>query len=498
VGEHAVVIVGGGPTGMMLAGELTLAGVNAVIIERRPTRDVVGSRAGGFHSRSIEILDQRGIADRFLAEGQIAQTARFGDTVLDIGDFPTRHPYGLGLWQNHIERIMAGWVDELGVLIHRSRAVTGLAQDDGGVEVHLASGETMRAAYLVGADGGRSVVRREAGIAFEGWDATRSHLIAEAEITEEHPLGIRHDDIGIHGLSRVAYEIRDGEVVYADEGPVRVMVTEEHVGPATQPTLDDLRAALTRVYGTDFGVTNPTWLSRFTDATRQAAAYRAGRVLLAGDAAHVHAPAGGQGIGLGLQDAVNLGWKLALVVKGAAGETLLDTYHAERHPVGARILEHTMAQSMLQRGDARSLALRHTIEDLLTVDGARRKIAATIHGLDIRYDVGDGHPLLGRRMPDLDLATETGPVRAYSLLHRAEPTLLNLAGLDLDAAPWADRVQVVDARYDGTWELPVLGAVPAPGGVLIRPDGHVAWVGEDSGAGLSDALTRWFGPPATA
>jgi 3-(3-hydroxy-phenyl)propionate hydroxylase len=439
VREYGVVIVGGGPTGMMLAGELMLAGVDVAIIERRPTPELVGSRGGGFHSRTIEILDQRGVADRFFAEGQIAQTARFGGTVLDISDFPTRHPYGLGLWQNHIERIMAGWVDELGVLIHRGREVTGFTQDDGGVAVHLASGETMRAAYLVGADGGRSVIRRAAGIAFEGWDATRSHVIADAEITEEHPLGIRHDEIGIHGLSRVDYEIRDGKAVYADEGPVRVMVTEEHVGLATEPTLDDLRAALTRVYGTDFGVHNPTWLSRFTDATRQAAAYRDRRVLLAGDAAHIHHPSGGQGIGLGVQDAVNLGWKLAQVVRGTSPDSLLDTHHAERHPTDARMLRYTMAQSVLQWPGPRVAALNDAVGDLMTVDGACTRIAAQIHGLDVRYDLGDGHPLLGRRMPDLDVVTASGPTRVYALLHRARPVLLNLAGVGLDVAPWADR-----------------------------------------------------------
>lgn len=492
-----MVIVGGGPTGMMLAAELTLAGVDVAIIERRPTPELVGSRGGGFHSRTIEILDQRGIADRFLAAGQIAQTARFGATSLDISDFPTRHPYGLGLWQNHIERIMAGWVDELGVLIHRGGDVTGFAQDDGGVTIRLASGDTMRAGYLVGADGGRSVIRRTAGVAFEGWDATRSHLIAEAEITEEHPTGIRHDEIGIHGLSRIEYEIRDGEVVYADEGPVRIMVTEEEVGPATEPTLDDLRAALIRVYGTDFGVHDPTWLSRFTDATRQAAAYRDRRVLLAGDAAHIHHPSGGQGIGLGIQDAVNLGWKLAQVVRGTSPDSLLDTYHDERHPADARMLRHTMAQSVLQWPGSRVAALNDAIDGLMT-DGARTKIAAQIHGLDVRYDLGEGHPLLGRRMPDLDIVTASGPTRVYALLHRAQPLLLDFGGVGPAAAPWAGRVQSVDARYDGVWDLPVLGAVAAPSAVLIRPDGYVAWAGDGSDSGVENALTTWFGSAAAA
>ena len=509
--DCAVVIVGAGPTGMMLAGELMLAGVDVAIVERRPTAELIGSRAGGFHSRTIEILDQRGIADRFLAEGQTAQTARFGSTALDISDFPTRHPYGLGLWQNHVERILAGWIGELGVPVHRGREVLRCTQDDAGVNVHLDSGgppadggvaggggSIVRAGYLVGADGGRSIVRRDAGIAFGGADATRSHLIAEVDMIEEPELGTRLDAVGVHALGRAQYEIRDGEVIYADHGPVRVMVTEEQVGPASDPSFDELRAALVAVYGTDFGAHNPSGLARFTDATRQASAYRAGRVLLAGDAAHIHHPSGGQGIGLGIQDAVNLGWKLAQVVNGSSPDTLLDTYHAERHPAGARVLEHTMAQSVLQRGDARGLALQRTIDDLLTVDEARRKIAATIHGLDIRYDLGEGHPLLGRRMPDLDLITADGSVRSYTLLHAARPTVINFgAAGSLDITGWGDRVQLVNAGYYGEWELPVLGTVAAPSAVLIRPDGHVAWVGDALDAGLREALTRWFGPPTS-
>ena len=342
--EHAVVIAGGGPTGMMLAAELALAGVDVALLERRADHVLAGSRAGGFHSRTIEVLDQRGVADRFLAEGQVVQAATFGTTMLDMSDFPTRHPYSLGIWQNQIERIMAEWIAELPVHIRYGCEVTGFAQDDTGVDVRLSGGESLRARYLVGCDGGRSLIRKAAGIEFPGWDATRSNLIAEVEMTEEPELGIRHDEKGTHALGRLEYEIRDGEVVYADEGPVRVMVTEAHVGHTTEPTLRDLRDALISVYGTDFGMHNPTSISRFTDMTRQAAAYRAGRVLLAGDAAHVHYPVGGQGLSLGVQDAVNLGWKLAQVVGGTSPESLLDTYHAERHPVAARVLRYTMAQ----------------------------------------------------------------------------------------------------------------------------------------------------------
>jgi 2-polyprenyl-6-methoxyphenol hydroxylase-like FAD-dependent oxidoreductase len=497
--EHAVVIAGGGPTGLMLAGELALAGVDVAIVERRASQDLPGSRAGGLHSRTIEVLDQRGIADRFLSEGQVAQVAGFAGIPLDISDFPTRHPYGLGLWQNHIERILADWVAELAVPIYRGREVTGFAQDDAGVDVEVSDGPSLRAEYLVGCDGGRSLIRKTAGIEFPGWDPTTSSLIAEVEMAEEPELGIRRDALGTHALGRLEYEIHDGEVVYMDRGPVGVMVTEEHVGPTTEPTLRDLSEALIAVYGTDYGVHSPTWISRFTDMTRQAAAYRDRRVLLAGDAAHVHAPDGGQGLNTGVQDAVNLGWKLAQVIKQTSPESLLDTYHAERHPVAARVLRNTMAQVALRRADDRTRALRDTVSELISMDEPRRQLAAEMSGLGIHYDLGQGHPLLGRRMPDLDLVTANGPLRVFTLLHHARPVLLNLgqpAGFDI--TPWASRVRLIDAEYVGGWELPVFGPVTAPTAVLIRPDGYVAWVGEQTEAGLDDALTTWFGPPTAA
>ena len=498
--EHAVLIAGGGPTGLMLAGELALAGVDVAIVERRAGRETPGSRAGGLHSRTIEVLDQRGIADRFLAEGQVAQVAAFGGTPLDISDFPTRHPYGLGLWQNHIERILAGWVDGLKVPISYGSEVAGFTQDDAGVDVELSDGRSLRAEYLVGCDGGRSLIRKTAGIEFPGWDPTTSSLIAEVEMTEEPELGIRRDAVGTHALGRVEYEIRDGKVVYADEGPVRVMVTEPHVGATSEPTLRDLSEGLIAVYGTDYGIHSPTWISRFTDMTRQAAAYRDRRVLLAGDAAHVHSPVGGQGLNTGVQDAVNLGWKLAQVVNRTSPESLLDTYHAERHPVAARVLHNTMAQTALNRpADARLEALRDAVSELLSMDEPRKRFAAMLSGLDIHYDLGEGHPLLGRRMPDLDLVTADGPLRVFTLLHDARPVLLNLGEPGgFDSPPWADRVQLIDATYVGTWELPALGEVTAPTAVLIRPDGYVGWVGDQTNLGLPDALTTWFGPPTAA
>jgi len=482
--EHAVVVAGGGPTGLMLAGELALAGVDVAIVERRTGQDLTGSRSGGLHSRTIEVFDQRGLADRFLSEGQVAQVAGFAWIRLDISDFPTRHPYGLGLRQAHIERILAGWVGELGVPIHRGREVTGFTQDDTGVDVELADGQSLRTQYLVGCDGGRSVVRKAAGIEFPGWDPTTSCLIAQVELAREPEWGLRRDAAGVHALSRL------------EPGPVGVLVTERHLGHTGEPTLRDLSEALIAVYGTDYGVHSPTSISRFTDMTRQAASYRSRWVLLAGDAAHVHFPVGGQGLQIGVQDAVNLGWKLAQVVKETSPQSLLDTYHAERHPVAARVLRNTMAQTALLRSDERIEALRDIMSELLTMDEPRKLLAAMMSGLDIHYDLGEGHPLLGRRMPDLDLVTGGGTVRAFTLLHDARGVLLNLGTpWGFDISPWAKRVLAIDAKYAGDWELPVLGQVTAPAAVLIRPDGYAAWVGDGTDNGLRDALTTWFGSP---
>jgi 2-polyprenyl-6-methoxyphenol hydroxylase-like FAD-dependent oxidoreductase len=482
--DHAVVVAGGGPTGLMLSGELALAGVDVAIVERRASQELAGSRARGLHSRTIEVLDQRGIADRFLSEGQVAQVAAFAGTPLDISDFPTRHPYGLALLQNHFERILAGWVDELEVPIHRERDVTGFVQDDTGVDVELSDGRSLRADYLVGCDGGRSVVRKAAGIQFPGWEPTMSAIIAEVELAEEPQWGIHHDAFGRHAFGKL------------EGGLVGILVTEEHINPASDATLGELRQALIAVWGTDYGVRSPIWISRFTDMARQAAAYRAGRVLLAGDAAHVHNPVGGQGLNTGVQDAVNLGWKLAQVVNGTSPDSLLDTYHAERHPVAARVLRNTIAQTSLFRPNDYVKTLGDVIAELLTMEEPRRRFAAMMSGLDIHYDLGEGHPLLGRRVPDLELVTPRGTVRAFTLLHDAHAVLLNLGKpWGFDISPWARRVLAIDVKYAGNWELPVLGQVAAPTAVLIRPDGYVAWVGDGTDNGLRDALTTWFGSP---
>src|SRR3954469_22587510 len=386
--EHAVVIVGGGPTGMMLAAELALAKVDVAIVERRPAHVLVGSRAGGLHARTIEVLDQRGIAERFFSEGQPAQVTSFAGVTLDIGDFPTRHPYGLGLWQNHIERILAGWVAELEVPVHRGCEVTGFVQDDAGVDIELTDDRRLRAGYLVGCDGGGSLIRKAAGIEFPGWDATTSRIIAEGEMAEEPELGMRQDALGIHALGKEEYEIRDGEVVYGEGGPVRVMVTERDLAATAEPTLGDIREALVAIWGTDYGLRSATWISRFTDVTRQAACYRDRRVLLAGDAAHVHSPVGGQGLNTGVQDAVNLGWKLAQVVGGTSGQP---PRHLPRRAPSGRC-----ASPARDDGDDGSATRRRPHRS-----PARDRGRARAHGgaakAPRRADLRAGHPLRPRR-----------------------------------------------------------------------------------------------------
>ena len=482
--QPAVVISGGGPTGLMLAAELTLAGVDVAVVERKQDAERVGAGALGLHARTLEVFDQRGIVDRFLEEGAPAQVNGFAGVRFDISDFPSRHPYGLALAQRHTERILQDWAHELGVPVLRGIEVTGFAEDSWGIDVALSDGRTLRAQYLVGCDGGRSIVRKAAGIGFPGADPTISHLIAEAELSGTPEWGLRTDDIGNHAFSQV------------EDGRVGILVTERQIGTG-EPTLADLSQALIAHDGTDYGVHSPRWITRFTDMTRQAEAYRKGRVLLAGDAAHIHYPAGGFGISLGVQDAVNLGWKLAAVVRGAAPDTLLDTYHAERHPVAASLVRYTMATVALSRHDERTKALSSIVTELVGMPEARSRIAGEMSGLAIHYDLGEGHPLLGRRMPDLDVTTTDGQRRVFSYLHQARPVVLNFGQRDhLSIAGWSGRVELADATYNGAWELPVLGGVSPPGAVLIRPDGYVAWVGDGTSDGLEEALTTWFGPPS--
>jgi len=485
--DHDVVIAGGGPTGLMLAAELALANVDVVIVESRPSQDLDGRKAGGLHARTTELLDQRGVAERFVAAGQRYPFVGFAGTALDISDLPTRHNYMLALWQVEFERIMATWLDELEVPIVRSREVTEFAQHSEGIDVKLSDGSSFAAEYLVGCDGGRSAVRKRAGIEFPGWDATSSFVMAEVEMTDRPPIGMRPEGGGI------------GPVKPSEpDGPYGLVLLEPHVEYADEPTAGYVSELLEATFGTDFGMHTPTRISRFTDMCRQAASYRSGRVLVAGDAAHVHGPQAGQGLNTGVQDAVNLGWKLAQVIKHNSPDNLLDTYHAERHPVGARVLQNTMAQVALTRIDDRSRALREMTLQLLALDAPRMFVAGMISGLDIRYDLdvidGDSHPLLGRRMPDLDLEAGDGPTRVFALLCAARPVLLNLdAAGGFDPAPWSDRVTQVDATYTGEWELPLVGAVSAPSAVLIRPDGYVVWVGSLDDPALHTTIEKWFG-----
>lgn len=480
--RHQVVIVGAGPAGMMLAAELTLAGVDAVVIERRATPELDSPRSRGLHARTIEVLDQRGIADRFLAAGTAMQVQAFAGTPLDISDFPTRHNHGLALLQSDFERIMAAWIEELGVRVLRECSVTSFVQDDDGVDISCSDGVTLRADYLVGCDGSRSVVRKVAGIDFAGWDPTICWINTEVEMDQQPPFGLRGG----------------GGIGPAEAGRIGVTLSETDVDKRfAEPTLDDVRAALIRVDGTDYGAHSPRFLARFTDMTRQAVAYRAGRVFLAGDAAHVHAPFGGQGLNLGVQDAVNLGWKLARVIHRTSSAALLDSYQSERHPVAARVMHNTMAQRALGADDERTGALRSIVGDLLAFDEPRTHIAAMISGLDIHYGSDDGHPMIGRRVPDLDLITADGPTRVYEHLHHATPLLLDLdPTTPLDIGPHVAHVPRLHATHTGAWELPVLGEVEPPTGLLIRPDGYVAWAGvgarTDTDTGLDEAMTTWF------
>ena len=495
-----VVIAGAGPTGLMLACELRLAGVDVVVADRLAER-TGESRAGGMHARTLEVLDQRGVLDRFLALGELQPVSHFSALWLELAESESRHPYPLNLSQSAIERLLEEWAAELGVRVRWSSEVTGVSQDEAGVVVELRTAQTapatLHARYLVGCDGGRSTVRKLSGIAFPGTPATMTALLGDVQLPDlpEDYIFLRRCPDG--HFSAIALE----------PGWHRVVTSEyDHVADRDESvTFEQLRESLIRLAGTDWGMRSPRWISQFGDAARLAARYREGRVLLAGDAAHIHYPAGGQGLNVGVQDAVNLGWKLASVVRGQAPESLLDSYHAERHPVGERLLHNTQAQAALTRPGAQTDALRDVFSSLIVFDDVNRYLCSMLTALDIRYPAASDHPLAGRRVPDADLKTPDGTTRIYELLHAARPVLLDLrgnAGVAAAAQGWADRVDLIEARSeDDRWPVPAVGEIPAPAALLIRPDGHVAWAIAGGAPGISalrPALATWFGPARIA
>ncbi|WP_061297688.1 rifampin monooxygenase [Herbidospora cretacea] len=465
-----VIIVGAGPTGVMLAAELRLHGVGVVVLEAAAEpADIV--KALGLHVRSIEIIDQRGLLDAFLAEGQrhplrshFAAIVKPGEVTLD-----TAHPYILGIPQSATERLLTEHAVKLGAEIRRGNAVVGLTQDDDGVTAELADGTRLTARYLVGCDGGRSAVRKLLGVAFPGEPSRVDTLLGEMKLTAPPET-----------VAAVMTEIRKTELRFGagplGDGNYRVLVPADGVADdrAVAPTIEEFRRQLVATAGTDFGAHSPRWLSRFGDATRQAERYRVGRVFLAGDAAHIHPPTGGQGLNLGIQDAFNLGWKLAAQVNGWAPGDLLDTYHSERHPVAADVLTNTAAQMHLLANEPGVRAVRHVLSELMDFENVARFLLEKVTAIGVRYDLGDGHELVGRRMRNHgDL---------YASMRDGRGLLVDPTGR-LSAEGWADRVGRVSEEV----------GVPA---ALLRPDGHVAWVG-DSQDDLTGQLTRWFGEPAS-
>ncbi|MEU6441442.1 FAD-dependent monooxygenase [Streptomyces sp. NPDC047046] len=483
-----VVIAGAGPTGLMLAAELRLHGVEVLVLDRDPA-PYAWSRAQGLHVRSIEIMEQRGLLAKFLARGKVFRTGGF---FAALGDrwpqgLDSAHSYVLGIPQTVTEELLTAHAEGLGARIVRGAEVTGFAQDAEGVSVRLADGSERRAGWLVGCDGGRSTVRSLLGVGFPGEPTRNETLLAEAEVTEpaEEVMAV---------VARVREtQKRFGLAPLGDGGYWRVIVPARGVaGPdAGEPTLDELRASLRAVAGTDFGVRAPRRLTRFGDATRLAERYRVGRVLLAGDAAHIHPPTGGQGLNLGIQDAFNLGWKLAAEITGRAPRGLLDTYESERRPVAAEVLDNTRAQMELLSTTPGARAVRRLLGELVTsYDTVNQHLIEKLTAIGVRYDVGGGeHPLLGRRLRDL------AGGRVYAAMHEGRGVLVEGGAARLTVDGWADRVAHVTGTGGAEDEGPAGDVLRGGGAVLARPDGHVVWVGTGEGGedGLRDALERWFG-----
>ncbi|SDZ41056.1 2-polyprenyl-6-methoxyphenol hydroxylase [Micromonospora pattaloongensis] len=468
-----VIVAGGGPTGLMLASELRLHGVPVVVLEKE-AEPAAYVRALGLHVRSIEVMDQRGLLDRFLALGRQYPVGGFfaGIEKPSPDRLDTAHGYVLGIPQTTIDRLLAEHATEVGAEIRRGCELAGLSQDDLGVTAELADGTQLRSRYLVGCDGGRSTVRNLLGVGFPGEPSSVDTLLGEMEVA-----------VPPETVATVVAEVRKTQKRFGlgplGDGVYRVVVPAEGVAGdrSVPPTLEEFKQQLRVFAGTDFGVHSPRWLSRFGNATRLAEHYRVGRVLLAGDAAHIHPPTGGQGLNLGIQDAFNLGWKLAAEVNGWAPEGLLDSYHIERRPVAADVLDNTRAQMELMSTEPGAQAVRRLVAELMDFEDVRRYLVEKITAIGVRYDFGEGHELLGRRMRDVRLKRG----RLYELMHHGRGLLLDQTGR-LSVAGWADRV---DHVVDVSDELDV----PA---VLLRPDGHVAWVGDDQQDLLSQ-LPRWFG-----
>ena len=492
-----VIIAGAGPTGLALATELRRGGVDVLLVDRQPSRGVDGSRAAGLQPRTLELLDQRGIVDRFLTAGSLSSLPNFAGIRLSYAKLPTRFPYGLDILQAETERLLDQVATELGAPVRWGTEVTGVRQHADGVEVTVegpGGTATLAGGYLVGCDGGRSTVRKLTGIGFPGTAATMVNLLADVELAEppQRPVRLERHEAGLI------------TVLQLQPGWYRIIATERarQADPGDRVTFEELRASVRRIAGTDFGMHSPRWISFFTDAARLAERYRQGRVLLAGDAAHIHLPAGGQGINVGVQDAFNLGWKLAAVVRGQAPDALLDTYHDERHAADEEVVKLSRAQSVLMDPDPRAADLIEVVTRLAGFDEVNHYLAMVMSGLGVRYAAPGAHPLLGRRVLDADISTRRGDQRVFGLLRAARPVLLDLTGAaDLAAAAvgWADRVEFVTADCPSSaWEVPGAGSIPVPAALLIRPDGHVAWAGDrhpDLDA-LRAALDTWCGPAA--